>query len=279
LKNIFITGASSYLGKNFLNKVSEHRIYALTNRNMPDHYENLIPVRLSTDEFNAFYNEKEIDTIVHLAANSLISQKDEDIEKIFDVNILLGNQILLSTKNSPVEKFITAGSYSQDIDESPNNLYKISKQIFEDLLRNFSLKNNIIPVSLHFGDIYGPNDTRDKLIPYLLKNENKNEVQFNSNGLGYFSPIHVCDAVDAIINELKNKKSHVFEKKLICSQLITVKKFVSEYKSIRNKKFVPVYTKVNKIKSYQKKDFKLDISPKVSLLKGLESLEKAEHPI
>lgn len=279
MKNIFITGASSYLGKNFLNKVSEHRIYALTNRNMPDHYENLIPVRLSTDEFNAFYNEKEIDTIVHLAANSLISQKDEDIEKIFDVNILLGNQILLSTKNSPVEKFITAGSYSQDIDESPNNLYKISKQIFEDLLRNFSLKNNIIPVSLHFGDIYGPNDTRDKLIPYLLKNENKNEVQFNSNGLGYFSPIHVCDAVDAIINELKNKKSHVFEKKLICSQLITVKKFVSEYKSIRNKKFVPVYTKVNKIKSYQKKDFKLDISPKVSLLKGLESLEKAEHPI
>jgi nucleoside-diphosphate-sugar epimerase len=246
---------------------------------MPDHYENLIPVRLSTDEFNAFYNEKEIDTIVHLAANSLISQKDEDIEKIFDVNILLGNQILLSTKNSPVEKFITAGSYSQDIDESPNNLYKISKQIFEDLLRNFSLKNNIIPVSLHFGDIYGPNDTRDKLIPYLLKNENKNEVQFNSNGLGYFSPIHVCDAVDAIINELKNKKSHVFEKKLICSQLITVKKFVSEYKSIRNKKFVPVYTKINKIKSYQKKDFKLDISPKVSLLKGLESLEKAEHPI
>lgn len=279
MKNIFITGASSYLGKNFLNKVSEHRIYALTNRNMPDHYENLIPVRLSTDEFNAFYNEKEIDTIVHLAANSLISQKDEDIEKIFDVNILLGNQILLSTKNSPVEKFITAGSYSQDIDESPNNLYKISKQIFEDLLRNFSLKNNIIPVSLHFGDIYGPNDTRDKLIPYLLKNENKNEVQFNSNGLGYFSPIHVCDAVDAIINELKNKKSHVFEKKLICSQLITVKKFVSEYKSIRNKKFVPVYTKINKIKSYQKKDFKLDISPKVSLLKGLESLEKAEHPI
>ena len=232
----------------------------------------MIPVRLDTDDLNTFYIDKEIDTIIHLAANSSISEKEKDIEKIFEVNITLSNKILLSIKDSPVKKFITAGSYSQDIVEKPNNLYKISKQIFENLLKNYALKNKIIPVSLHFGDIYGSNDTRNKLIPYLLKNENKDEIQFNSDGLGYFSPIHVYDAVDAIINELEHKKSYEFETKLICSQLITVKKFVNKYKSIREKDFKPIYAKGNRIKSYQKQDLKVDISPKVTLSEGLKNL-------
>ena len=155
---------------NLIPKLSGFNIYALEHKTTLKKSDNLYPVNLKDGQFNEFYVSENIDTIIHLAANSNISDNLNDIENLIETNVVFGNNILLSTKKSPVKKFIYAGSYSQDIKEVPSNFYKISKQIFELLLENFSNKITYIQ-HLFFGDIYN-NDKRDKLIPYILKNEN-----------------------------------------------------------------------------------------------------------
>ena len=134
------------------------------------------------------------------------------------------------------------------------------------------IHNNIHSTSFHFGDIYGPNDKRDKLIPYILKNENNNSVKFNSNGLGYFSPIHIDDVTNSIIFELENTNSQIFEKRIVCSDLITVKEFVNIYKSIRGKNFKEIYTNnENPYSNFKKINFS-DLELKTSLEEGLKNL-------
>ena len=102
-----------------------------------------------------------------------------------------------------VKKVIFSGSYYQDIYPKKKNSYIESKNISEKLFQDLSNKINIQSTSLHFGDIYGPFDNREKLIPFLLKNENKKVVHFTSNGMTPFSPLHIKDAINAIKSEMK----------------------------------------------------------------------------
>jgi len=272
LKNIFLTGASSFLGSNLIPKLVNYKIYGLEHQTPLMNFENLISVKVEKEDLNSFYNDNNIDLIVHLAANSNISTNQNDFENLLNTNVIFGNDVLLSAKNSPVKKIISAGSYSQYIDETPSSFYKISKQIFEMLLSNFSSLNNFRSTSLCFSDIYGPNDKRNKLIPYLLKNENKKSVRLNSDGLGYFSPIHINDATDSIIFEVENESSQIFKKKLICSELLSVKEFINIYKTVRNKSFTPIYANKNRLSSYKPNNLTSDVVLKIDLETGLNNL-------
>ena len=222
MKNIFITGVTSYLGKNLLNKLDQHNVYGLINKTHLDPKKNFVPLNLNLDDLNLFFNQKGIDTLVN-------------------VNVQLSNKILQATKNSTVKKVIYSGSYLQNVKQNPLNFYSISKQIFENLLENFTVKNNIQSVSIQFGDIFGKGDSRDKLIPYLLTNEDKSQVKFKSNGLGCFSPIHISDATDLIISEIESPFINKFEKKVGFTKIISVKEFVHLYKKIRNKSFESIF--------------------------------------
>ncbi len=240
MKNIFITGVTSYLGKNLLNKLDQYNVYGLINKTHLDPKKNFVPLNLNLDDLNLFFNQKGIDTLIHLASNSSGFYED-NIESLVNVNVQLSNKILQATKNSTVKKVIYSGSYLQNVKQNPLNFYSISKQIFENLLENFTVKNNIQSVSIQFGDIFGKGDSRDKLIPYLLTNEDKSQVKFKSNGLGCFSPIHISDATDLIISEIESPFINKFEKKVGFTKIISVKEFVHLYKKIRNKSFESIF--------------------------------------
>jgi nucleoside-diphosphate-sugar epimerase len=272
LKNIFLTGASSFLGNNLIPKLANYKIYGLEHQTPLMNFKNLISVKVEKENLNSFYNDNNIEIIVHLAANSNVSNNQNDFENLINTNVIFGNNVLLSAKNSSVKKIISSGSYSQYINETPSSFYKISKQIFETLLSNFSSLNNVKSRSLCFGDIYGPNDNRNKLIPYLLKNENKKSVRLNSDGLGYFSPIHVNDATDSIMFEVENENSQIFKRKLICSELLTVKEFINIYKTVRNKSFTPIFANKNRISSYKPNNLTPDVILKTDLETGLIDL-------
>ena len=271
MKNIFITGASSYLGENLVDKLSNHNVYALTNKKPIRKSKNLTPVKLKLDQLNSFFIDNKISTVIHLASNSK-SKGEENIKNLIDVNVVLGNKILISTRNSPVNKIITSSSYLQNVTETPKNIYSITKQIFEDLLRNFSEKNGIRGCSIQFGDIYGENDSRNKLIPYLLTHENSEYVKLNSDGMGCFSPINISDATDLIIDEIESSKKLEFEVKIGFTKIITVKSFIDKFVSIRKKNFIPLFneTKVSKVvaNNFTGQYF----LPKINLQEGLKNL-------
>jgi nucleoside-diphosphate-sugar epimerase len=271
LKNIFITGASSYLGENLVDKLSNHNVYALTNKKPIRKSKNLTPVKLKLDQLNSFFIDNKISTVIHLASNSK-SKGEENIKNLIDVNVVLGNKILISTRNSPVNKIITSSSYLQNVTETPTNIYSITKQIFEDLLRNFSEKNGIRGCSIQFGDIYGENDSRNKLIPYLLTHENSEYVKLNSDGMGCFSPINISDATDLIIDEIESSKKLEFEVKIGFTKIITVKSFIDKFVSIRKKNFIPLFNETKVSKVVANNFIGQYFLPKINLQEGLKNL-------
>src|SRR5690606_40584249 len=75
-----------------------------------------------------------------------------------------------SDLNCNVKYLINTSSYSQHVNQehyNPNSLYAATKQAYEDILRFYSTKLNIINLVLF--DNFGPNDPRPKIMNLLYK--------------------------------------------------------------------------------------------------------------
>ena len=145
---------------------------------------------------------------------------------------------------------------------------------FENSLIAFNKKHKLTIQNYLLGDVYGENDFRyNKLINFLLQNEDKEQIKFNSNGLGAFSPIYIDDILSIMKKDLNSKSDDKsYSRKIIASDVVTVKEFVNIYKSIRGKNFKEIYTNnENPYSSFKKINFS-DLEFKTSLEEGLKNL-------
>ena len=110
LNNIFITGGSSYLGKNLVDQLTDYNLFVLKNKNNILQHDNIQEIDHLPENINLFFNEHKIDYVIHLASNSKRERNIEFFEDIIDTNIMLGLEILKSSINSPVKKLISAGA-------------------------------------------------------------------------------------------------------------------------------------------------------------------------
>ena len=251
-------------------QLQDYNIYALENNVNLGQFKNINVVKGLPNNLSKFFDEKNIQYVIHLATNSERNNQVEVIEDIVRTNIELGLNILNASAKSNVKKIISAGSYSQNVTLLPLNAYTISKNYFEDLQRFFSIKHALGNVSIHFGDIYGPSDKRNKLIPYMRKHEDDNLITFESDGKGLFSPVFINDAVKSIIVELEKDNKDFFIVKTVASELMSVVDFVTKYKEIREKQFEVLFTKqiVNRYSSTQ--NFKPSKKLNYELQRGLK---------
>tara|TARA_B100001029_G_C15063999_1_gene461621 strand:+ start:6430 stop:7251 length:822 start_codon:yes stop_codon:yes gene_type:complete len=264
--NIFLTGGTSYLGRNLIEKTNNVNFYALQHKNKLEEKENLFIVKNEPKNYHIFFKDNNISHVIHLASSS-----SEDVEKVIKTNINLGFNLLNSALKTRVEKIIFAGSYFQDIYKKNQDFYTLTKDYIEDIQKFYSNTYNLNNSSLHFGDIYGPKDSRDKLIPYLLKNENNKEIKFDSDGKAPFTPLFIDDAIESIQNEIFTKTKNNFNSKLIASELMTVEDFIRDYKTIRGKKFKCIFSSIES-KKYSPESFLKPENIKIPLSEGLLKL-------
>jgi nucleoside-diphosphate-sugar epimerase len=159
---------------------------------------------------------------------------------MFDININLGNKIINAANSSNVKKIISANSLWQDIFTSSNHFYTLTKSIYEDFQKNEN--NRFSSCSLHLGDVYGSDDHREKLIPFLLKNENEKTIYFDSDGEDLFFPIHVNDINTQIFKLLENHdEDNQHENKYLVNNVIKIKDFITLFRKVRNKNFEPIF--------------------------------------
>lgn len=269
MKNIFITGVSSYLGQNLVNHLADYKFYGLINKSEPQDFPNLEKIYKLPNDIEKFFIQNKISIIIHLATNSKRVDELTYSNSIFETNINLGTNLLSKSINTPIEMFISSGSYSQDIYHESESLYTLSKVYFEKIQYLFSSKYNLKNISFHLGDVYGPKDTRDKLIPYLLNNENNDIVDIKSDGSSLFSPIYIKD----VTNQFRKVIEHSHESKFIIqnvtSELISVKDFISIYKNTRSKDFKINYGNTQQSTLSDIDNFKILENPQYTLEKGL----------
>ena len=217
MKNIFLTGGSSYLGENFIKNNKNLNIFALKHSREIVADENLNIIN-DNSSFKEIFKHHNIDTVIHFASN--YSYKNTD--KIQKLNYKLEENLIEASQDSNVNKFIFAGSYFQDIFYGELTPYVVYKNNIEKKMMESSKNSNVYFASLHLGDVFGQNDFRDKLIPHLLKNENNSKVKIESDGNGPFSPIHIDDVLSYIFN-LETKEDIYFEIHNLFGEITSVK--------------------------------------------------------
>ena len=241
--NLIISGSSGFIGTNLLNYLQNQNIYRVKkDKNNEEIY--------FVDSLNNKINKLESNnsfTFIHLAT---FFTKDISLDKfVYESNYQYGKRILNKLENINLEKIIYTNSmYCYYPDSETRELqYTKSKLQFSDYLNKYCIDKKISYEEIFLDNTYGPNDSRDKILPNIVKsilNFQENPI-LNPNNL--VNLIHVNDVISQLIDAANRSGSYKYamlNKKSIL--LISIYEYLNEYftKGVANKHLLK-YSKNN----------------------------------
>ncbi|MGI6349589.1 MAG: dTDP-glucose 4,6-dehydratase [Eubacteriaceae bacterium] len=246
MQNILVTGGAGFIGSNFIKMMLQNHDYHIFNvdaltyagnlenlTDIEDHpnYEFIKGDIRSRDTINTIFEQKNIDTVVHFAAESHVDRSIEEPEVFLTTNVI-GTQILLeAAKNNwkiepknkysreyrPGVKFLqvstdevygtlgSEGLFVETMPLQPNSPYSASKASADLMVRayyeTFGLPVNITRCSNN----YGPYQFPEKLIPLMIHRCMQNKsLPIYGDGKQVRDWLHVsdhCAAIDAVLHK------------------------------------------------------------------------------
>jgi nucleoside-diphosphate-sugar epimerase len=224
--NLLITGVNGLLGRGvaaYLLNNKDIFIFGLSRQqsNFNDVNYKHLNIDLEVDNFEDYLPDS-IDIIIHLAQSDDFRNFPEKANNIFNVNVLSTQRLLDFALKSGCKKFIYTSSggvygfgnenFSEELNvELSNELgyYLTSKLIGELLVKNYSAFFTTLILRPFF--IYGKGQKTNMLIPRLMNNiQNGVPILLQGDSGIKTNPIHVSDAVRAIIKCLELQDSSVY---------------------------------------------------------------------
>ena len=259
MKNFLITGASGFIGNNFLKKFSNNgNFYYILLKNTKKNKKFKNSFKAKNKKFIFFKNNSEIYTSINkLKINFFINfatyyTKDNNFkntEQLIKSNILFPSLILESINKKYLKKVITFGSmqeHYQNKEYMPDCLYAATKKSLDKLFFFHKIKLTKIKFyNLKFYETYNANDKRKKLVPIIKKNYINNlttTLASKTLNLNFLHVDDVCSAVNIIIN--KNIKSGEYQ--IQAKKFSNPKKLIDKFNKINFKK-IKYITKDNNI--------------------------------
>lgn len=226
MKSFLITGASGFIGNNFLEKFSNNSsFYYIVLKNTKKNKKFKNSFKDKNKKFIFFKNNSEIYTSINkLKINFFINfatyyTKDNNFkntEQLIKSNILFPSLILESINKKYLKKVITFGSmqeHYQNKEYMPDCLYAATKRSLDKLFFFYKIKLTKIKFyNLKFYETYSANDKRKKLVPIIKQHYINNlttTLASKTLNLNFLHVDDVCRAVNIIIN--KNIKSGEYQ--------------------------------------------------------------------
>ena len=272
--NILVTGVAGFIGfsvANFFLK-KKNKIYGI------DNLDNYYSVKLKKKRLNElkknnnfyfkkfdindkkkldnFLSKKNIEIIIHLAAQAGVRYSFENPKKYIDTNFFGFINLILCSKKHNIKKIIYASSSSVYGDSKSlpvnerselksKNIYSASKILNEKTAELYSKLYNINFVGLRFFTIFGEWGRPDMLIYKLFKSHlDKNKLIINNFGNHYRDFTYIGD-VNKILYKLSKSKNlgHVIYN-VSSNKPINIKKLINKFENYYqlNKQ----YTKLHK---------------------------------
>ena len=202
------------------------------------------------------------------------------------------NEFVKIMSEKKIEKFIYVGSsaeygnlnklyLSENLNCKPVSIYGKKKlETTKNLLKIYK-KNPFPIIILRLFQVYGPNDDKNKIIPFIIESCLKNKKFKLTKGYQTRDFCHINDVIRAIILFLKSRKKTLFGNifNVGSGKSITIKRLVKmikkniEYgqpifgaKKISKKEVIFSKSSTSKIKKY------INWKSKISLEKGLKKL-------
>ena len=272
MKTIVVTGGKGFVGRNLIRLLLENNFKVISidekrsNKRNKNNYNQSFSIK---SFFKGKKKLKKINGIIHLAALSRNSLSFNNPLKLFKKN-LIDTLIILETIRYLKKKpwFVFSSTQQIEIDKKNNlyNLYSITKESCEKIIKSYASNFGIKSIILRFSDVFGTVDnSKEKVLVKLISTLKKNK-KFNiidpSYKLNYVHVDDICEYILFLIKQnpsknyreinLYGKKTYFlkdiafFVKKMINSKskiLISKKKYK---KTINNKAKTEKFLKLKK---------------------------------
>ena len=259
MKNFLITGASGFIGNNFIKKFTKkNNLYyiLLKNSKKNKRLKNLFKDKnkrffffKKNSEIYKLIKKLKINFFINFATYYTKNNDFENTEQLIKSNILFPSLILESINKKYLKKVITFGSmqeHHQNKEYMPDCLYAATKKSLDKLFFFHKIKLTKIKFyNLKFYETYNANDKRKKLVPIIKKNYINNlttALASKTLNLNFLHVDDVCRAVNIIIN--KNIKSGEYQ--IQAKKFSNPKKLIDKFNKINFKK-IKYITKDNNI--------------------------------
>ena len=277
-RRILVTGSGGFVGRHLVGELRKQRLEVRG-----------IDIQSGIDirNWDQVKNIEDIDIVYHLAAMMYVPFSWKKPYIVYEVNVLGTLNILEYCRIHDVKKIVFASSYLYGkpkylpIDEKQPialiNPYARSKKIAEDLCQGYSEDFGLNCIILRFFNIYGPGQKESFLIPTIIKQLKKGNIELDDP-----KPkrdfLYIKDAVEAYVNagEYNDSNFEIFNigsgvsysvdeivKKLID---ISGREIIVNYRNKRRKNEI-----MNVIADIKKAKEKLGWKPKIGIDGGLRT--------
>jgi len=212
---IIISGISSFLGRSLKVLLYNEDLLEI-NRNSSI-YKNKKFQNSNISSYENIFKDYEEIFFIHLASFYSLDEKNK--KEIFEANIKFGSEILKILPKTKTKKIL----YTNTVFTLSNNKkilnssYVKTKKNFSTILSKYTKSNNIAFLEIFLSNIYGPNDTRNKILDQIINNYKNNKNNPVLDKSIFINLMHVNDVAKNIINNLfpvENGKYLLISKKL-----------------------------------------------------------------
>ncbi len=249
--NILVTGATGFVGKNFLNYIKENNLFIndqiiLLSSKKISGYKCILhkDYTFSKEDFIKNGIDK-IDILIHIGAFSPKIKADmNNVEKnfynIYNTSYLLNNIVSITKKIiyiSTISVYDLKASLpiTEQTETNPNDIYGVSKLYSEKTIQKYCKQKDLACSILRLGVVYGNNDAYSGFIPTVIKKiiQHKSPEMYNG-GKEIKNFIHVrdCSRVISKAVELQTKNEIV---NVVSSENLPVNQIIKKILKISKK--------------------------------------------
>ena len=220
MKNIFITGAGGFIGQALLKKISttNHIVGLYFDKTKCCHDKTHVSIQGDVRDYkllSRIIGDYEIDTVFHLASQSIVRICHNDPITAYDININ-GTLALLEACRivgaNTVQKILVSSSdkaighspapYNEETPFTPKFTYETSKSCQDFITTSYFHTYNVPTIPVRCSNVYGPGDTNfSRLIPRTIRLLKEGRAPVLYNGVEEYERefIYIDDVVDAFI--------------------------------------------------------------------------------
>jgi len=242
MKKFLITGASGFIGNNFIKKFTKKKnLYYILLKNSKKNKRLKNSFKDKNKRFFFFKKNSEIYKLIKkLKINFFINfatyytknNDFENTEQLIKSNILFPSLVFESINKKYLKKVITFGSMQEhNLNKKymPDCLYAATKRCLDNIFFFHKIKLNKIKFfNLKFYETYSTNDKRKKLIP-IIKQNFKNNLTTNLTSrklnLNFLHVDDICRAIQLIINKNIKPGEYQIQAKKFSNPKILIDKF------------------------------------------------------
>jgi len=246
--NIFITGAAGGIGSTLALKLTNNGHTVIGYDNLNNGYEANLKengsffckfikgdIRAPHNELANYFDEYNIDVIIHLAAITCLPDCEIDPHNCIDVNVGGTANILNAARRKGIHVVVASTSaiyenndpanapFQESMEVNPRLFYPLSKKLMEETIQSFIRNYDANITTLRFFNVFGPRQDIHRKSPplmnYIVKQiKRKEPIVFYSSGNHPRDYIHVDDVVSMIEKVITRTDRQVFN---VCTGTLT----------------------------------------------------------